>query len=200
MKYLQNGGYQNNPLMRLTLVFASVFLAGFVVTNFMLYFSKMDLTPASVVTYYRGSEEQFLPERSYLSMLEVTHGHLPMMALVLLLLTHLVLFAPLSSGWKLALVVTPFTAGLTGEASGWLVRFVDPGFAALKVASFLVLQASMITLLVILGIFLLTSSGGTSHERDEKRNGSSKRKGDGAQGVSRRPESRGHVKRVEAQL
>ncbi len=93
MKYLQNGGYQNHPLMRLTLAFAVVFLTGFVITNFMLYFSRMDLSPASVTGYYLGSEEEFRPARSYQSMLEVTHGHLPMMALVLLLLTHLVIYA-----------------------------------------------------------------------------------------------------------
>ena len=176
MKYLQNGGFQNNPLMRLTLLFAAVFLAGFVVTNFLIYFSKMDLTIASVVSYYRGSEEQYLPERSYLSMLEVTHGHLPMMALVLLLLTHLVLFAPLSTKMKLSLVVTPFLAALTGEASGWLVRFVDPGFAVLKIASFLLLQTSLIALLLILGVFLLRSSLGSSTEKTPKGNGFSQRK------------------------
>jgi hypothetical protein len=178
MKYLQNGGYQNNPLMRLTLIFASVFLAGFVVTNFMLYFSRMDLTPASVTSYYLGSEENYLPERSYLSMLEVTHGHLPMMALVLLLLTHLVLFAPLSSRMKLGLVITPFVSALTGEMSGWLVRFVDPGFSLLKIASFLTLQASLIVLLAILGVFLVSSrmSENRKHLSALQRKGTTRRR------------------------
>ena len=157
MKYLQNGGYQNNPLMRMTLLFAVLFLVGFVITNFMLYFAHMGLTPASVVSYYAGSEAEFRPPRSYQSMLEVTHGHLPMMALVLLLLTHLVIFAPVSGRWKISLILVPFTAGLSSEIAGWLVRFVDPSFAILKVASFLALQASLITLLAVLGIGLLRS-------------------------------------------
>ncbi|MEX2090181.1 MAG: hypothetical protein WEB62_10435, partial [Bacteroidota bacterium] len=94
MRYLQNGGFQNNPFMRLTLGLMLLFMIGFVATNFALYFAKMDLTPSSVVAYYNGSEEEFRPARTYQSMLEVTHMHLPMMALVILLLTHLIIFAP----------------------------------------------------------------------------------------------------------
>lgn len=157
MKYLQNGGYQNNPFMRLTLGLALVFLIGFVVTNFFLYFDRMGLTPQSVVSYYNGSEEEFRPARSYQSMLEVTHMHLPMMALVLLLLTHLVIFAPVSRGGKIALILIPFLSGLMGEASSWLVRFVHPQFAWLKIISFLTLQASLIVLLGLLALFLMRS-------------------------------------------
>lgn len=173
MKYLQNGGYQNNPYMRMTILFALVFLAGFVATNFMLYFSKMDLTATSVVSYYSGSEAEFRPARSYQSMLEVTHGHLPMMALVLLLLTHLVILAPLSGRLKATFVIVPFVSGLVSEASGWLVRFAGPEFALLKVVSFLTLQASLVLLLVVLGLGILSSraisppGGNGSQERSD---------------------------------
>ncbi|MDH4070905.1 MAG: hypothetical protein OEV30_10830, partial [Ignavibacteria bacterium] len=157
MKYLQNGGYQSNVYMRMTISFALVFLIGFVVTNFLLYFSKMDLTTGSVVSYYAGSEAEYRPARSYQSMLEVTHGHLPMMALVLLLLTHLVILAPLSGKLKATFVIIPFVAGLLSEGSGWLVRFVSPNFALLKITSFLVLQVSLILLLAVLGAGMLLS-------------------------------------------
>jgi hypothetical protein len=154
MKYLQNGGFQKQPLMRLTLSLSLLFITGFIVTNFLLYFNKMNLTPSSVVTYYNGSEEDFIPARSYQSMLEVSHGHLPMMALVLLLLTHLAIFAPFSQIGKVAFVVTAFLSTLLNEASSWLVRFVDPSFAYLKVASFVAMQGSLIFLTVVLCVFL----------------------------------------------
>lgn len=154
MKYLQNGGYQKNSLMRLTLGLSLVFLLGFVATNFLMYFSRMDLTAQSVTEYYNGSEESFQPPRSYQSMLEVTHGHLPMMALVLLLLTHLAIFAPFSKGGKITFVVTAFGSALLNEASSWLVRFSDPGFAYLKISSFLLMQGSLLFLLTVLGVFL----------------------------------------------
>ena len=94
MKYMQNGGFQSHPLMRLTLLWAVVFLSGLWVTNFCFYFSKMSITPQSVINYYCGSEALFTQPRSFQSMLEVTHFHLPMMAIVVLLLTHLLIFAP----------------------------------------------------------------------------------------------------------
>jgi hypothetical protein len=154
---MQTGGFQNNPYIRLTLGLTLVLLAAFTATNFMLYFAKMDLSPSSVVSYYNGNEEEFRPARSYQSMLEVTHGHFAMMAFVMLLLTHLAVFAPFRRSQKVGLIVTAFTSVLLGEASGWLVRFIDPGLAWLKVISFLALQASLLFLLGTLGVFLWTA-------------------------------------------
>ncbi|HWP82911.1 MAG TPA: hypothetical protein VNN76_09695 [Bacteroidota bacterium] len=170
MKYLQNGGFQNNPYMRLTLSLALLFLVGFVITNFLIYFDRMDLSPESVVRYYNGSEEDFRPARTYQSMMEVTHMHLPMMAMVLLMLTHLVIFAPFTRAGKLTLILVPFLAGLLGEGSSWLVRFVHPGFAWLKIMSFVALQGSLIILLGALAMFLLRSgrNGRPPEERSEE--------------------------------
>ncbi len=155
MKYMVSGSFQSHPLMRLTLGLTLVFLIGFVVTNFTLYFSKMTLDPASVVLYYNGSEETFHPARSFQSMLEVTHGHLPMMAMVLLVLTHLVIFVPVEKWIKVSFICTAFGSALLNEGAGWLVRFVDPSYAILKVTGFMLLQSSLIILLIALGIFLL---------------------------------------------
>jgi hypothetical protein len=155
MKYLQNGGFQFQPLMRLTLMLTLLLLTGFVATNFVLYFAKMDLSPESVVAYYLGSEEDFRPPRSYQSMAEVTHGHLAMMALVILLLTHLLIFPPLPKGVKVAIILTTFSSALSGEVAGWLVRFVHPDFAWLKVISFLTLQMCLVGILFSLALFLI---------------------------------------------
>jgi len=155
MKYMESGSFQGHPLMRLTLGLTVLFLLAFWVTNFALYFSKMDLRPASVVSYYNGSEEEFRPPRTFGSMVEVTHAHLAMMALVLLLLTHLVIFAPLGKGAKQALIIGAFAAGLLDEAGGWLARFVSPTLAPLKVAGFVLLQAILAFLMASLAGSLL---------------------------------------------
>jgi hypothetical protein len=98
--------------MRLTLYFTLFFLFGFWVTNFAMYFAKMNLTPQSVVDYYLGSEAEFRMPRTYQSMLEVTrasaddgHGHAGAHASADLLIistahesgVHLDSFFPLSS-------------------------------------------------------------------------------------------------------
>ncbi len=155
MKYLQSGGFQHNPLMRLTLGLALALLAGFWVTNLALWFTHMTLDPASVVAYYRGDEAEFVPARSARGMLEVTHMHLPMFALVLLLLTHLLIFAPMRYAAKVAFVIASFGSALLMEAAGWMTRFWHPGFAWLKVAMFVLFQALLLGLLVGLGAFLL---------------------------------------------
>jgi hypothetical protein len=157
MKYLQSGGFQNQPLMRLTLGLALLLLAGFWVTNLGLYFSHMTLDPQTVVTYYRGNEAEFVPPRTAEGMLEVTHMHLPMFALVLLLLTHLLIFAPMRFGAKVAFIVIAFGSALLSEAAGWMTRFWHPGFAWLKVAMFVTFQLSLGYLIAGLGIFLASA-------------------------------------------
>jgi len=171
MKYLQSGGFQSHPLMRLTLGLAIALLAAFWVSNAALYFAHMSLSPASVAAYYRGYEARFMAPRSAESMLEVTHMHLPMFALVLLLLTHLVIFAPLHDARKRAIVITAFGSALLMEAAGWLTRFVHPGFAWLKVVAFVVFQLVLGGLLVGLGIMLARGRRGR-HGRGGRHHGS----------------------------
>ncbi len=158
MKYMEGGGFQNHPLMRLTIGLTLVLLMAFWVTNLGLYFSKMGLDPASVVAYYNGSEEEFRPARTLGSMLEVTHAHLLMKALVMLLLTHLVIFAPYRRTTRLIFIWSGFSAALMDEAGGWLVRFVSPATAPVKVVGFLALEAVLVILILSLGFTLLGRS------------------------------------------
>jgi hypothetical protein len=155
MKYMENGGFQNNPLMRLTLWGTFVFLAGLWASNFGMYFSRMGLSPSSVADYYRGSEETFQPGRTFGSMVESSHGHFAMMAMVLLVLTHLFLFVPGPRRVKAAFVVGTFAAAFLSEGAGWLVRFVHPAFAILKPVSFLAFQAFLGLMLGLLAAFLV---------------------------------------------
>lgn len=155
MKYLTDGSYGNNGLMRLSLGLTLVLLALFWTTNFAMYFGRMSLDPTSVVAYYNGSEEDFRPARSAASMLETTHMHLPMMGLVLLMLTHLVVFLPQARGVKAAAIVSAFAFAVLEESGGWLVRFVSPALAILKVVGFLGLQTTLGLLLAALGAHVM---------------------------------------------
>lgn len=155
MKYMEHGGFQNNPLTRMTLWGTFVFLTGLWASNFGMYFSRMGLSTASVASYYRGSEETFREARTFGSMVESSHGHFAMMAMVLLVLTHLYVFVPGPRKLKTFFVGGTFTATFLSEASGWLVRFVHPGFAFLKPASFLASQAFLGLMLGLLAAFLL---------------------------------------------
>jgi len=158
------GAYKGNSLMRLTLACTLLFLLLFWVTNALLYFRSMSFDPASVVRYYNGSEAEFTMPRTYGAMLEVTHAHLAVMAFVLLLLTHLAIFIPWPRRLRIALVLAAFGGGLSSESAGWLVRFVSPDLAWLKVAGFVLLQASV-------AVLLLGLAGHLVHAPEPRRSG-----------------------------
>lgn len=165
MKYMQSGGFQNNPLMRLTLYGTLLFAAGLWVTNAAMYFKRMDLSPKSVQAYYLGSAEDFSSPRSAATLLEVSHAHMATMGVMILLLTHLAIFAPWEDRTKAAVIGGGFGSSLLGEASGWLTRFVSPHFAALKVLCFLAFQGVLALLIAGLAIFLLRSAAETPKRR-----------------------------------
>jgi hypothetical protein len=149
VRFVVTGEMSRNRLLQVIVLLYALYVAGLWVTNALLYFGKMDLTPASVVSYYLGSEERFLPPKTFQGMLEVSHFHLFAMGMLLLVLTHLVLFVPLPVGAKVALIVIPFASAALDEGAGWLVRFGHAGFAWLKVAGFLSLQASLAALVLL---------------------------------------------------
>ncbi len=151
---MQSGGFQNHPLMRMTLAWTLVFAAGLWATNAAMYLKRMDLTPASVQAYYLGDAAEYSQPRSAASMLEVSHAHLATMGVMMLLLTHLAIFAPWEERSKRWVIGLGFGSALLGEGSGWLVRFVSPSFAVLKVACFLTLQSVLALLIAVLAMFL----------------------------------------------
>jgi hypothetical protein len=52
------------------------------------------------------------------------------------------------------LIVGAFVSAALEEGAGWLVRFVHPGFAVVKLAAFVSLQGILAFLLVALALFL----------------------------------------------
>lgn len=160
---MQGGGFQNHPLMRMTLAWTLLFAAGLWFTNGAMFLKRMDLTPASVQAYYLGSAEEYSEPRSAASMLEVSHAHLATMGIMILLLTHLAIFAPWEERTKKWIIGLGFGSALLGESSGWLVRFVSPSFAFLKIACFLTLQAVLAVLIAVLAAFLYKA--GRAHRR-----------------------------------
>jgi len=149
LRFVVTGEWTRNRLLQTIVVLYAVYVSGLWLTNALLFFHKMSLTPSSVVDYYLGNEASFTSPRSYQGLLEVTHFHLFAMGMLLLVLTHLMLFVPISNRLKAWLIVLPFFAAALDEGSGWLVRFADPAFAWAKIAGFLLLQGSLATLIVV---------------------------------------------------
>jgi hypothetical protein len=166
---MQNGGFQGHPLMRLTLLWTLLFMGGLWCTNAFMFLSRMKPTPAGVEAYYLGSAEDFSNPRSAASMLETSHAHFPIMGVVVLMLTHLMIFAPYSDRVKRWFISLSFVSAFGGEAAGWGVRFLQPPalFAWLKLGFFVLFQGCLGFLIVGLAAFLLASRkrGGRSSAR-----------------------------------
>jgi hypothetical protein len=157
LRFVVTGEWNRNQLLRLILFFFLVYILLFWVTNWILYFQKMSLDPASVVTHFRGDPDAEFgqPARPLGALAEVSHFHLFAMGVLVMTLTHLVLFLPVSLRVKGGLTLVTFLSALLNEGSSWLVRYSHPGFAWLKVTSFLVLQISLLGLLIALMIGIL---------------------------------------------
>lgn len=156
MRFVISGEWTKNTLLRLIILFFLFYIALLWLTNGLLYFHKMGLTYQSVVDYYIGSESKYLQPRSYQGLLEISHFHLFAMGILILTLTHLLLFVPLPIGLKVALVILSFSSAFLDEASGWLIRFVHPAFAYLKIVSFVVLEISLLMVILCVSYALLT--------------------------------------------
>jgi hypothetical protein len=165
VRFVITGEWTRNRLLQTIVVLYALYVIGLWLTNALLYFSKMSLTAASVIDYYLGSEERFLSPRSYQGLLEVSHFHLFAMGMLLLVLTHLMLFVPLQNRTKAWLIVVPFLSGILDEGAGWLVRFVSPHFAYLKIAGFLLVEASLGVLVVV---SLWSVFAGSQHNYDDE--------------------------------
>ena len=158
MRFVITGEWTRNRLLK---VIVSCFLAyTFILwaTNAGLYFSKMSLWPSSVVHYYLGDERQYLEPRSFGGMLEVLHFHSFAMGILLLTLTHLLLFVPLSARTKAFGIAGAFVSGIAGELSGWAVRFVHPSFAYAKVFFFVALEGVLLWLMIAVLHALVTDA------------------------------------------
>jgi hypothetical protein len=120
----------------------------FWLTNFGLYM-EMGVSYQGVVEHYLGSPEKFTRPKSIRGLMEVSHFHLFAMGIFLVSLMHLLLFVPVNGLLKLALIVAAFTSAFLDEASGWLIVFVSPLFAYMKITSFVILQLSLITTIAL---------------------------------------------------
>jgi len=94
-------------------------------------FCHIGPTPDRIVTHYRGGEhgdEMSFP-KTFRELMEVTHFHAFVMAIVYLVLAHLFIATTVAPGPKLAALVLGF-GGLAGDLlAPWLIRYVAGAFA-----------------------------------------------------------------------
>jgi hypothetical protein len=148
MRYFVTGEQQRKALLNTIVLMFLAYILLLWLSNGLMFFHRMALTPDAVVGYYLGSEALFTQPRSYEGMLEVSHFHLFSMGMLAVTLTHLMLMTEFSVRLKIWLNSIVYVSAIADEAGGWLVRFVHPYFAYFKIAAFLMLELSLLALLV----------------------------------------------------
>jgi hypothetical protein len=149
MRFFATGEQQRKVLLNALVLMFLAYVVLLWISNGMMYFHRMGLNPQSVIEYYLGSEEKFTQPKSYEGMLEILHFHLFAMGMLAVTLTHLMLMTEFSLQWKIWLSGLVYGSALADEFGGWLVRFVHPLFAYFKIASFVLLESSLLALLVV---------------------------------------------------
>jgi len=170
MRFVISGEWTRNSLLSLIVFFFLGYMALFWVSNGLLFFHKMSFSYSSVVDYYLGSEANYTQPRSYQSLLEISHYHLFAMGILMLTLTHLLLFVPLSPRTKAWLICISFGSAILDEVSNWLIRFVHPYFAYMKLGSFLALQVSLLLVMIIVLHALITKMPSAYTDPDKTKN------------------------------
>jgi hypothetical protein len=167
MRYFVTGEQQRKSLLNALVLMFLGYIALLWVSNGLMYFHHMNLTPDSVISYYLGSEALFTQPRSYQGMLEVSHFHLFSMGMLIVTLTHLMLMTDFSVRLKIWLSSLTYLSALADEAGGWLVRFVHPLFAYFKIAAFLMLELSLAALLFVV-IFSLIQARASMRQNNSE--------------------------------
>ena len=157
MRFFISSELRKNDFLKIIITLTSVFFLFLLLTNVLLYL-QIGFSYNSIVEFYLGNEENFRPPKSYIGLLEEAHFHFFSMAIILVTLNHLILFTSIGSGWKLLLILTSFISTFIEIISGWLIRYVSPSFAYVKLISFVVMQVSLLLLILLIFIYLFRKS------------------------------------------
>ena len=153
MRFFISCELKRNDFLKIIIIFTTIFFFFLWLTNILLYM-QIGFNFEGIVGYYLGNEETFRPPKSYIGLLEEAHFHFFSMAILLVTLTHLILFTSIGSGWKLTLILASFISSFLEIISSWLIRYISPLFAYLKLGSFIVMQVSLLLLITIIIIYL----------------------------------------------
>lgn len=138
----------------------AIFLAAIAASAGALFLLKVGGSPDAVRTFYLGDEARFAAPRTLEGLLEVVIPHLVAMPLVIFTAAHLVAFSGILRGRLALLRRASFGTALAGVVAGLAVRFVWPGVAVLKLAAFLLFEATLVAWIALVVALVLASGSG----------------------------------------
>lgn len=153
MRFFISSELKKNDFLKIIIFFTILFFFFLWITNVLLYM-QIGFNYSSIVEFYLGNEETFRPPKSYIGLLEEAHFHFFSMAILLVTLTHLVLFTSISAQIKFTLILLSFISTFMEIISSWLIRYVSPHFAYIKLGSFYIMQLTLLVMMAIIIVYL----------------------------------------------
>lgn len=110
---------------------------------------QIGFSSAAVSEHYLGAAEGMSFPRSFQSLLETTHFHAFIMALIYLTLAHLFVATGVSAWVKRGAILAGFLSTLFDLVLPWAVRYVSAGFAPVLLAAWIGEWVSYVLMIVI---------------------------------------------------
>jgi hypothetical protein len=128
-----------------------------------------EYTPEGTVEHIRASEAESdfdIPEKypkAAADLLITTHNHILGFAFIILSVGLIFYFNSIIKGvWKYIIMIEPLISSVVTFGSIWLVRFVDPGFIWLTIASSLLLYLFLFVMIFVCMYELKFKKSGTA--------------------------------------
>ncbi len=114
---------------------------------------RIGVTPSAVATYYRGGErgEVMAFPKTFTQLLEVSHAHAFVMAVVFLILAHLFVATSTPERLKAAVLVLAFVGTFGDLLAPWLVRYGAPWCAWIALAAWAAQALGNLALVAVSG-------------------------------------------------
>lgn len=139
--------------LRLIFLFFAIFLLVQALSGLFLFVVKMGYTPEHITEYFYGSEEKFIPAKSFWGILEVVVFHLGGVYLYALFMSHFLFLFPARAKFILWII---YMASLGNILSGFLIRYGERYFALLKLVFFVCFELATLCFIGALVIELIS--------------------------------------------
>lgn len=128
-----------------------VFVAGGLLTTWVLQFQRIGFGYERITAYYLGGEingQTFFPKNLNV-LLEESHFHTFIMGVTFLILSHLFIATSVRRSVKFLFILVAFLSNLFDIGGVWLVRYLSPLFAYLLMAAWVGLWLGYLPMIFI---------------------------------------------------
>jgi len=120
-------------------------------TIFAFQAARIGIGYEQLVVHYRGGElrQEMAFPKTFAELLEVTHFHAFIMAIIFLALAHLFIATSLRFSLKSFITITAFLGTLIDLTAPWLIRYVSPLFALLQLLSWVGMWIGYVPMILV---------------------------------------------------